>query len=150
MAFIEGDLNNQSAVPIVHAQAVPTSTMGTFDPKNVLGATVPFSALTFNKGQARWTQFPGEDEWVGAGRPLQDGTPGVNILWFDSKGNARAIISETDGGGNFPNTLVGSVDMTFQGQPTLVVSSIRVAWVEGQANTNNPKVFSAAGSCTSF
>jgi len=148
IAFVEGDLNNPNQTPILHAQSMQTSALATFDPKNVPGGNVAFPALTFNKGVSHWNPFPTEDEWVGAGRTL-NGT-GANLLWFDSKGNARAIIAQTDGGGGFPGGLVNSIDMTFQGPPTQVFTNIRVAWTAGQGNQISPKVYSAAGSCTTF
>jgi len=40
--------------------------------------------------------------------------------------------------------------MTFQGPPTQVFTNIRVAWTAGQGNQISPKVYSAAGSCTTF
>jgi len=147
-AFIEGDLNNPNQTPIMHTQAMQTSAIGTFDPSKVPGAQVAFSSLPFNKGVSHWTTFQTEDEWVGAGRTLNG--PGANILWFDSKGNARALMTQTDGGNGFPGSPINSIDMTFQGPPTQVFTNIRVAWTEGQGNQNNPKVFSAAGACTSF
>jgi hypothetical protein len=150
IAFLEGDLSNQNAVPIIHSQSIPTNTLTTFKASTVPGGQVPISGLTFNKGVQHWWSYPSEDVFIGAGRPLNNGAPGVNIIWFDSKGNARALIQESDGGGGFPAVAVDSVDMTTTGPPNLVISSIRAAWIEGQGQQQNPKVISMAGNCQAF
>src|SRR5207302_2110750 len=129
---------------------VQTSTLSSFTATNVPGAQVPLSALPFNKGVFHWATYPNEDDFIGAGRPLVNGQAGVNILWFDGKGNERALINESDGGGGFPDVPVSSVDMTLTGPPTLVISSIRAAWIDGQANQLSPKVISMAGQCSTF
>jgi hypothetical protein len=150
VAFLEGDLSNQNAIPVVHAQSIQTSTLPTFKPQNVPSAPVSITGLPFNKGVTHWWPYPNEDEWIGAGRPLNDGVAGVNIVWFDSNGNARAFVQETDGGGGFPSIPVESVDMTFTAPPSLVLSSIRAAWIEGQGNQQSPNVISMTGSCSTF
>jgi hypothetical protein len=151
LSYLQGDITNQNAVPQFYTKGVPATNVNTFNPATLPGYPIDFTTLPVNKGVSHWTVFPSEDDMIAAGRPLKDNVAGVNILWFDSLGRARAIISESDGGGGFPSTLVNTVDMTFaQGAPTVVLAGFRIAWIQGQGNQQNPLTFSALGQCSSF
>ncbi len=151
IAYLQGDITNQNAIPQIYSKGVPAISVNTFNPATLTGYPIDFTTLPVNKSVAHWSVFPAEDDMIAAARPLKDNVPGVNILWFDSLGRARAIISESDGGGGFPSTLVNTVDMTFSnGAPSVVLATFRVAWIQGQGNQSNPPTFSALGQCTSF
>ena len=150
LATFSADLNQQTVLPVLQAARLQASNLTTFDAAAWPTVTIQPSLIPVNKGIMHWQSFTGEDEFVAISRPINDGVPGMNVVWLDSLGRARVLLS-TDGGANFPATLISAADLTFTGQPTLAYAQFELAWVEGQANNlSAPPTYATKGTCTSF
>lgn len=150
IAYLQADLNQQTLLPIFRVGQLKMTDLDTFDPLKVSGPELALAQLTFNKGAAAFQTFgaPSGDQFLASGRPLNDGTPGVTILWIDALGRMRSSTAAMDGGSGWPTTLVGTIGVTFSGPPAASFAQLRIAWVEGQGgNPMTPPIFSMGGTC---
>ncbi|HSQ64049.1 MAG TPA: hypothetical protein VLM85_12575 [Polyangiaceae bacterium] len=150
LATFSADLGQQTVLPVLTAARLQASDLTTFAAAAWPTVSIQPSLIPVNKGNMHWQQFSGEDEFVAVSRPINDGVPGMNLVWLDSLGRARVLLS-TDGGANFPSTLINAADLTFVSQPAVAYAQFEIAWVEGQGNNlSAPPTYAAKGTCTSF
>ncbi len=120
-AFLGGDLAFKAPSLFVGSAATgafPTTPIG---PATYKQTGTHFEALPVDKGAAHWHNFTnGNENVLMVGRNDLKGGNGVNLYWFDSAGNLRAVQAASDAGAQsalFQSRGVVGVDVTFGGTP---------------------------------